>query len=95
MVLIIFRKPSLAKQPSTTAFHDPALGRHLKAFFRGALDNFQQVAQHGFGPPEQACFVAPIHADVDKVESGSKEADQQTPVASGVRNPGGMHYHGQ
>lgn len=71
-MLIIFRKPSLEKQPSKTAFHDPALGRHLKAFFRGALDNFQKVAQHGFGPQEQACFVATIHEDFDKVESGSE-----------------------
>lgn len=81
-MLIIFRKPALEKQPSKTAFHDPALGRHLKAFFRGALDNFQTVAQPGFGPQEQAGFVAPIEEEFDQVESGSEEADQQTPGAS-------------
>lgn len=62
------------------------LGKTFELVEFWAFDEFQNMAEHGFAPVDDALFVAAIDKDFEEMRQGNKQADQHEMSAAALGN---------
>ena len=83
-MLEVFGKASVPVEPAEGALHDPAFWKDDELDAVWAFDDFENVAEHGFGPFDDTLLVARIDNDFKQVRQENEQPDQDKMTASGV-----------
>ena len=93
--LVVLGQAAGPVEPRQAAFHDPALGEHLKQVLFLAFYNLDRVAKHLFCPFDQRTGVAAISEHLGDGIEAAEQPRQHRPRAYPVLNASRVDDHRQ